>query len=76
MVTGKLYQPSNGVSSLIRIRSNGAHCNGTHESSVPEQPSVFRDLTGCNVGFKNWHPIPVTPQGDKLAGHGEMGGVW
>lgn len=28
------------------------------------------------MGFKDWHPIPVTPNGDKLAGQGEMGGVW
>jgi hypothetical protein len=38
--------------------------------------AIFRDLTGCNVGFNNWHPVPVTPNGDQLAGQGEMGGVW
>lgn len=37
---------------------------------------MFIDLDGCNVGFKHWHPIPVTPEGDKLAGQGELGGVW
>ncbi|KAJ6144683.1 hypothetical protein N7470_008578 [Penicillium chermesinum] len=35
-----------------------------------------RDVAGCNIGFQNWHPVPVTPHGDKLAGQGEMGGVW
>jgi formylglycine-generating enzyme required for sulfatase activity len=28
------------------------------------------------VGFKHWHPVAVTADGDKLAGQGEMGGVW
>lgn len=43
--------------------------------AVATQP-VFIDLAGCNVGFKNWHPIPVIQDGDRLAGHGELGGVW
>ena len=34
------------------------------------------DLSNANVGFKDWHPVPVTPNGDRLAGQGEMGGVW
>lgn len=60
--------------------SNGASgptANG--DSSDPtsaQKPAVFRDLEGCNVGFKNWHPVPVTPNGDRLAGQGDMGGVW
>jgi formylglycine-generating enzyme required for sulfatase activity len=56
---------SNGV--------NGSKMNGSKPcSKVP----VFRDLDGCNVGFKNWHPTPVTPNGDRLAGQGDMGGLW
>ncbi|KAJ5943333.1 hypothetical protein N7516_003501 [Penicillium verrucosum] len=52
--------------------------NGVNGSSKPQSTgqTVFRDLTGCNVGFNNWHPVPVTPNGDQLAGQGEMGGVW
>lgn len=34
------------------------------------------DLEGANVGFKYWHPISVTKDGGKLAGLGEMGGLW
>jgi formylglycine-generating enzyme required for sulfatase activity len=34
------------------------------------------DLSNANVGFKDWHPVPVTANGDRLAGQGEMGGVW
>jgi formylglycine-generating enzyme required for sulfatase activity len=37
---------------------------------------VFVDLHGCNVGFKHWHPTPVIQNGDRLAGQGELGGVW
>lgn len=50
--------------------------NGAKAVNVTHTPPVFRDLTGCNVGFKNWHPTPVTPNGDRLAGQGEFGGVW
>jgi L-histidine Nalpha-methyltransferase / hercynylcysteine S-oxide synthase len=34
------------------------------------------DLAEANVGFKNWHPMPVTQNGGRLAGQGEMGGLW
>lgn len=37
---------------------------------------LFADLESCNVGFKNFHPMPVTQNGNKLSGQGEMGGVW
>jgi hypothetical protein len=42
------------------------------QSTMP----VFVDLHGCNVGFKHWHPTPVIQNGDRLAGQGELGGVW
>lgn len=50
--------------------------NGSTKTSSPLAVPVFRALNGCNVGFQNWHPIPVTPNGDKLAGQGDLGGVW
>ena len=53
---------------------NGSTANGSKPHSSEQM--IFRDLSGCNVGLKNWHPIPVTPNGDKLAGQGDMGGVW
>ncbi|OJD13872.1 hypothetical protein AJ78_05719 [Emergomyces pasteurianus Ep9510] len=38
---------------------------------------VYIDLDdNCNVGFKHWHPTPVTQNGNKLSGQGELGGVW
>jgi formylglycine-generating enzyme required for sulfatase activity len=48
--------------------------SGTEAGPAPQ--SLFVNLEGANVGFKHWHPTPVTPHGNKLAGHGEMGGVW
>ncbi|PWY89039.1 N-methyltransferase [Aspergillus heteromorphus CBS 117.55] len=42
----------------------------------PDSMPVFVDLDDCNVGFKHWHPTPVIQNGDRLAGQGEMGGVW
>lgn len=42
----------------------------------PEPHSLFADLEDCNVGFKNFHPTPVTQNGNKLSGQGNMGGVW
>jgi formylglycine-generating enzyme required for sulfatase activity len=44
--------------------------------SVEGSLELFTDLEGANVGFKHWHPVAVTAYGNKLAGQGEMGGVW
>jgi len=44
-------------------------------ASVTSVP-VFVNLDGCNVGFKHWHPTSVTSTGNRLAGQGELGGVW
>ena len=37
---------------------------------------LFADLEECNVGFKYFHPLPITQNGAKLSGRGDMGGVW
>ncbi|ODA81157.1 hypothetical protein RJ55_04121 [Drechmeria coniospora] len=37
--------------------------------------SLFIDLGGANIGFKHWHPLPVTGTGS-LAGQAGMGGAW
>lgn len=79
---------SNGVNSFangVNGNSNGIHgtsngvkrmMNGTAKTTSHADLPVFRALGGCNVGFQNWHPFPVTPNGDKLAGQGDLGGVW
>ena len=69
---------TNGTSHGVDGTSNGAkHMNnGTTKTLSSAQTSVFRALGGSNVGFQNWHPVPVTPNGDKLAGQGDLGGVW
>jgi len=54
------------------------------EETPPSRPSVngessrelFANLESSNVGFTHWHPVAVTANGNKLAGQGEMGGVW
>ncbi|KAI1914528.1 hypothetical protein LOZ61_002196 [Ophidiomyces ophidiicola] len=71
--------------------SNMAHTNGAnvHQNGKPRAPDhqpvlqnsvrpppVYLDLDGYNVGFKHWHPTPVTQNGNKLSGQGDMGGVW
>ena len=28
------------------------------------------------MGFKHFHPMPITQNGSKLCGQGEMGGAW
>ncbi|KAF9889559.1 hypothetical protein FE257_007269 [Aspergillus nanangensis] len=59
--------------------------NGNHHHTLDRQPvqppsrdalPVFVDVDGCNVGFKHWHPTPVIQNGDRLAGHSELGGAW
>lgn len=68
----------NGTSNGVNGTSNGAKhaINGTAKTSSQADLPVFRALDGCNVGFQNWHPVPVTLNGDKLAGQGDLGGVW
>ncbi|KAK2613834.1 hypothetical protein N8I77_000713 [Diaporthe amygdali] len=41
-----------------------------------DQSDLFIDLDGANIGFQHWHPVPITANGNRLAGQGEMGGVW
>ena len=51
--------------------------NGLASSTAGVDPNVlFVDLENANVGFKHWHPMSVAQSGDKLAGQGEMGGLW
>lgn len=50
--------------------------NGSGAAAGPDSSDVFVNLEQANVGFKHWHPMPVTPYGNKLAGQGEMGGLW
>ncbi|OAQ66057.1 hypothetical protein VFPPC_14279 [Pochonia chlamydosporia 170] len=45
-------------------------------SAVEDSTPLFIDLAGANVGFKHWHPVPVTSQGNSLAGQSGMGGAW
>ncbi|KAF4263458.1 hypothetical protein KXX13_003174 [Aspergillus fumigatus] len=78
---------SNGVKGINRDMVTNGHSKvhqdkpRTPERQPIQPPSqstmpVFVDLHGCNVGFKHWHPTPVIQNGDRLAGHGELGGVW
>lgn len=46
------------------------------EAGTPSPHGLFHNLEEANVGFKHWHPMPVTQDGGKLAGIAEMGGLW
>ena len=48
--------------------------SGAKQSLDPHQ--LFADLEGCNIGFKHFHPMPVTQNGGRLSGQSDMGGVW
>jgi formylglycine-generating enzyme required for sulfatase activity len=52
--------------------------NGSSSAAAagPDPNELFVNLSGANVGFKHWHPMPVTQNGGKLAGQGDMGGLW
>ena len=50
-----------------------ATAKGTKKAS---NNTLYADLTGCNVGFRNFHPTPVALQEEPLAGQGGMSGVW
>ncbi|KAL7627451.1 Ergothioneine biosynthesis protein 1 [Parahypoxylon ruwenzoriense] len=46
------------------------------DGSSSENDELFIDLGHANVGFRHWHPVAVTANGNRLAGQAEMGGVW
>lgn len=51
--------------------------NGSSSAAAGLDPiELFVNLDKANVAFKHWHPMPVTQDGGKLAGQGEMGGLW
>lgn len=50
--------------------------NSSSTVPSPKLHNIFMDLEGTNVGFKHWHPVSVTQNGDRLSGQSEMGGVW
>lgn len=51
--------------------------NGSPSNGAGLDPTeLFVDLEEANVGFKRWHPMPVTQNGGRLSGLGEMGGLW
>lgn len=57
----------------------GRNLNGVPEKSGNHKTvsrDTFIDLEGCNVGFKNWMPTPVTSNGNRLCGQSDFGGVW
>ncbi|KAE8319987.1 C-type lectin protein [Aspergillus transmontanensis] len=37
---------------------------------------IYTDLTGCNVGLQNFHPTPITQNGNRLSGQGDLGGAY
>ena len=52
---------------------------GTHDDRSRSDALLnycHTDLRGCNVSFKNFHPMPVTLEEDELAGRSGMGGAW
>ncbi|MCJ1283302.1 hypothetical protein MMC26_002630 [Xylographa opegraphella] len=56
--------------------SHPSRMNGTSTKHSPNPRELFVNLEGCNVGFKHYHPMPITQNGNKLCGQGDMGGAW
>ena len=54
--------------------------NGVRKASqapgAPNPEDIFVDLTGCNAGLQHFHPMPITQNGHRLSGLGDMGGAW
>jgi L-histidine Nalpha-methyltransferase / hercynylcysteine S-oxide synthase len=50
--------------------------NTSSAATKPHLHELFLDIERANVGFKHWHPVSVTQNGDTLCGQGELGGVW
>lgn len=63
-----------GVEESPPAKRSAVKSSGT--AAGPSPSDSFVSLDQANVGFKHWHPMPVTPDGGRLAGQGEMGGLW
>ena len=53
--------------------------SATEPSSGQDPRALFANLEGSNVGFKAFHPLPVSlinGSSNKLAGRAGLGGVW
>ena len=74
LLYGYSHLVNDGVEESPPSHPSHQSISNTEQSLNPHQ--LFADLENCNVGFKHFHPIPVTQQGGKLSGQGELGGVW
>lgn len=74
MLTLASHLVNEGVEETPPSKSSLSTFSGAVASHVSND--LFADLTDTNVGFKHWHPMPVTQNGNKLCGLAEMGGLW
>ncbi|KAK2763273.1 hypothetical protein FQN54_009909 [Arachnomyces sp. PD_36] len=74
-INGARRKRDSKIEDIVNGSSSNDHQPVKPVPSGHQQP-VYIDLDGCNVGFKHWHPTPVTHLGNKLCGQGELGGVW
>ena len=59
------------------IRSSAEEIQpGSLKAGLHPESGLFVDLTDANIGFKHFHPTPVTSGEDSEAGVTPMGGAW
>lgn len=51
-------------------------CTAKQARLKPDPDEIFVDLSGCNIGLQHFHPMPITQNGNRLSGLGDMGGAW
>ncbi|OQD68015.1 hypothetical protein PENPOL_c003G09007 [Penicillium polonicum] len=57
-------------------RKRSSYCKENSAKLQPDSERIFADLTGCNAGLQHFHPVPVTQNGNRVSGLGDMGGAW
>ena len=62
------------VETQKRVKDGSERANP--DSMAPETDENFVNLTDCNIGLQHFHPMPVTQNGNRLSGLGDMGGAW
>jgi L-histidine Nalpha-methyltransferase / hercynylcysteine S-oxide synthase len=50
--------------------------NGSTKHHQLDPNKLFIELADRNIGFRNWHPTPVTGNGHRLCGQSDLGGLW
>lgn len=79
LISPHSHLSNNGVEETPPPHSSISVAGDVNIASPPKSTTasdIFINLTGCNIGFKSWHPTPITGDSSRLRGQSDTGGLW